>query len=180
MLGRLPDFFGRTKAGSRVHVGLHNREIRGPVILSAKMPPLRLPGRDCAAVLWLAFEHRPCRPLASATKITPNPQRRVRGVSAISIRKFATAIAVTPLHPQPLLASASTSPHKRGEENELICPTGTSAISLSSPCCKNILLRRLVETPLDSRRPALTRGAYRDRHGRWVRDAVDAAVSQDE
>jgi hypothetical protein len=23
----------------------------------------------------------------------------------------------------------------------------------------------------------LTRGAYRDRHGRWVRDAVDAAVS---
>jgi hypothetical protein len=23
----------------------------------------------------------------------------------------------------------------------------------------------------------LTRGAYRDRHGRWVRDAVDVAVS---
>jgi hypothetical protein len=25
--------------------------------------------------------------------------------------------------------------------------------------------------------PALTRGAYRDRHGRWVRDAVDAAAT---
>ena len=32
----------------------------------------------------------------------------------------------------------------------------------------------------DSSHPASNRGAYRDRHERWVRDAVDAAVSQDE
>jgi hypothetical protein len=30
------------------------------------------------------------------------------------------------------------------------------------------------------RHPALSRGAFRDRHGRWVRDAVDAAAAQDE
>jgi hypothetical protein len=30
------------------------------------------------------------------------------------------------------------------------------------------------------RRPASIRGAYRDRHGRWVRDAVDAMAAQDE
>jgi hypothetical protein len=29
----------------------------------------------------------------------------------------------------------------------------------------------------DSRHPVPTRGALRDRHGRWVRDAVDAAAS---
>ena len=28
--------------------------------------------------------------------------------------------------------------------------------------------------------PVPTRGAYRDRHGRWVRDAMDALVTQDE
>jgi hypothetical protein len=32
----------------------------------------------------------------------------------------------------------------------------------------------------DSRRPASNRGAYRDRHERWVRDAVDAVAAQDE
>jgi hypothetical protein len=51
---------------------------------------------------------------------------------------------------------------------------------MSSPDAKNILLRRLVETDLLIRHPVPIRGAYRDRHGRWVRDAVDAAVSQDE
>jgi hypothetical protein len=33
---------------------------------------------------------------------------------------------------------------------------------------------------IDSNRPASNRGAYRDRHERWVRDAVDAAAAQDE
>jgi hypothetical protein len=28
----------------------------------------------------------------------------------------------------------------------------------------------------DSRHPALSRGAYRDRHGRWARDAMAAEV----
>ena len=36
------------------------------------------------------------------------------------------------------------------------------------------------EIVLSSRCPASTRGAYRDRHGRWKRDAVDAVVSRDE
>jgi hypothetical protein len=31
--------------------------------------------------------------------------------------------------------------------------------------------------PYNSRHPAPARGAYRDRHGRWVRDAMDAAAS---
>jgi hypothetical protein len=30
------------------------------------------------------------------------------------------------------------------------------------------------------RYPAPARGAFRDRHGRWVRDAMDVAASQDE
>ena len=31
--------------------------------------------------------------------------------------------------------------------------------------------------PYNSAHPVLLRGAYRDRHGRWVRDAMDAAAS---
>jgi hypothetical protein len=31
-----------------------------------------------------------------------------------------------------------------------------------------------------SPRPASSRGAFRDRHGRWVRDAMDALAAQDE
>ena len=31
--------------------------------------------------------------------------------------------------------------------------------------------------PYNSRHPAPMRGAYRDRHGRWVRDAMDVAAS---
>jgi hypothetical protein len=31
--------------------------------------------------------------------------------------------------------------------------------------------------PYNSRHPAPMRGAYRDRHGRWARDAMDAAAS---
>jgi len=30
----------------------------------------------------------------------------------------------------------------------------------------------------DSARPASIRGAYRDRHGRWVRDAMDALAAR--
>jgi hypothetical protein len=36
------------------------------------------------------------------------------------------------------------------------------------------------EIVYSSRHPASTKGAYRDRHGRWKRDAVDAVVSLDE
>ena len=64
-----------------------------------------------------------------------------------------------------------------GTTTRLICPTGNFPNSLSSPVRKNISLRRLVETVLLIGRPALTRGALRGRHGRWERDAVDAAAS---
>src|SRR5712664_3835072 len=58
----------------------------------------------------------------------------------------------------------------------LICPSGSLLIRVSSPLCKNILLRHLVETDLLIPPARPTRGAYRDRHGRWARDAVDAAA----
>ena len=47
----------------------------------------------------------------------------------------------------------------------------------SSALGKNIPLRDYPKSPLQLRHPAPTRGAYRDRHGRWVRDAMDAAAS---
>ena len=58
----------------------------------------------------------------------------------------------------------------------LICPTGGLLTGVSSPLCKNILLRHLVETDLLIPPSRPTRGAYRDRHGRRARDAVDAAA----
>jgi hypothetical protein len=60
--------------------------------------------------------------------------------------------------------------------SRLICPSGGLLTPLSSPLCKNILLRHLVETDLLIPPSRPTRGAYRDRHGRWARDAVDAAA----
>jgi hypothetical protein len=62
----------------------------------------------------------------------------------------------------------------------LICPTGWFASLLSSAVRKNISLRRLVEAALLILPSRLTRGAYRDRHGRWVRDAMDAGARADE
>jgi hypothetical protein len=62
----------------------------------------------------------------------------------------------------------------------LICPSGKSVNLLSSPSAKNISLRRLVETAIENHRPAPVRGTFRDRHERWVRDAVDAVTSSDE
>jgi hypothetical protein len=44
---------------------------------------------------------------------------------------------------------------------------------VSSPVSKNILLRALVETAIQLAHPVPIRGAFRDRHGRWARDAVD-------
>jgi hypothetical protein len=66
-------------------------------------------------------------------------------------------------------------------------PTGKSTILRflilllkSSPPRKNILVFRNRKSAYIHAHPALTRGALRGRHGRWVRDAVDAAVSRDE
>ena len=52
----------------------------------------------------------------------------------------------------------------------LICP---SCLALS----KNFSLLHLVETAIEPIRPASIRGAYRGRHGRWERDAVDAMAA---
>ena len=62
----------------------------------------------------------------------------------------------------------------------MICPTGFLAKCLSSPFCKNIFVSRLPKSLYNSRHPVPHRGAFRDRHGRWVRDAMDALAPLDE
>ncbi len=47
-------------------------------------------------------------------------------------------------------------------------------------CRRRAALPKTPNQWLPSARPALSRGALRDRHGRWVRDAVDAVATQDE
>ena len=65
-----------------------------------------------------------------------------------------------------------------------VYPTGKSMRvaldGLSSPFNKNILIFRNIESAYIHRHPAPTRGALRGRHGRWVRDAVDAGSAFDE
>jgi hypothetical protein len=66
------------------------------------------------------------------------------------------------------------------------CPTGKSRMRAMRklpvvPICRNPTALPLPPNQRQiSPRPALTRGAYRDRHERWVRDAMDALASQDE
>ena len=50
----------------------------------------------------------------------------------------------------------------------LICPTGSAAVALSSPICKNISLSDCPKSILQPRPSHPHRGAYRDRHGRGV------------
>jgi hypothetical protein len=52
--------------------------------------------------------------------------------------------------------------------------------SLSSPSNKNILIFRNGKSVYILAHPVPTRGALRGRHGRWVRDAVDADGAADE
>ncbi len=59
----------------------------------------------------------------------------------------------------------------------MICPTGCCAKNLSSPFCKNISVFVRPKSDLKFCHPAPARGAARDRHGRWERDAMDAAAS---
>jgi hypothetical protein len=61
----------------------------------------------------------------------------------------------------------------------LICPIGCFAILLSSPVSENISLPSRLKSSayLPPSRP--TRGAFRDRHGRWVRDTMDAMARAD-
>jgi hypothetical protein len=58
--------------------------------------------------------------------------------------------------------------------------TSPSADRMSSPSSKNIPIFRNRKSVYTHRHPALTRGALRGRHGRWVRDAVDADSAFDE
>ena len=60
-----------------------------------------------------------------------------------------------------------------GTNERVICPTGCLCDFVSSPISKNISFLGLVETAIQLAHPVPIRGAFRDRHGRWVRDAVD-------
>jgi hypothetical protein len=62
----------------------------------------------------------------------------------------------------------------------VICPTGKKFVArenLSTPARENIPLRVCPKSNLQFPMSRPTRGAYRDRHGRWAWDAMDAAVS---
>jgi hypothetical protein len=54
------------------------------------------------------------------------------------------------------------------------CPTGKSLKTCPAPCIKIFRFAPTPNHPYNSGHPAPTRGAYRDRHGRWVRGAVAA------
>src|SRR5258706_1376026 len=58
----------------------------------------------------------------------------------------------------------------------VICPTGSLVERVSSPISKNIFVPAHPKSLLELRPSRPARGAYRDRHGRWARDAVDAAA----
>jgi hypothetical protein len=63
----------------------------------------------------------------------------------------------------------------------VICPTGKSLEFMSSPLQKNILLVPSGKSPpLVSAVSHPKEGRTRNRHGRWVRDAMDVLVSQGE
>jgi hypothetical protein len=68
----------------------------------------------------------------------------------------------------------------QGIARSAIGPTGKSVVRLSSPFAKNIPLSPSGKSTLELPPSRPTRGAYRDRHGRWVRDAMDADVHADE
>jgi hypothetical protein len=59
----------------------------------------------------------------------------------------------------------------------MICPTGGWELACPSPSEKISLFPFAPNHRLISRHPVPDRGAFRDRHGRRVWDAVDAAAS---
>src|SRR5882724_1617117 len=67
-----------------------------------------------------------------------------------------------------------------GGFDKLIRPTGKKTVAcenLSTPARENISLRVCPKSNLQFPPSRLIRGAFRDRHGRRVRDAMDAAAS---
>ena len=63
---------------------------------------------------------------------------------------------------------------------QVICPSGTLCKFVSRTRTKNISLFQKCKSVVWLHRPALTRGALRDRHGCWARDAMDAEALEDE
>ena len=59
-------------------------------------------------------------------------------------------------------------------------PVGSSRFHQSSPVCKKIFVPTWPKSDLKLRPSRTLRGAFRDRHGREVRDAVDAGGAADE
>ena len=78
--------------------------------------------------------------------------------------------------PHPALRPNRGSPRARSPLPVALA-VGQISTAWSSAARKNIPLRAYPKSPLQARHPVPMRGAYRDRHGRWVRDAMDAAAS---
>jgi hypothetical protein len=97
-----------------------------------------------------------------------------------NVEKRALKVDNSQILPRSCSGATSQMDHPRARMAGLICPTGWFASLLSSAVRKNISLRRLVEAALLILPSRLRRGAYRDRHGRWVRDAMDAGARADE
>ena len=57
------------------------------------------------------------------------------------------------------------------------CPSGKSAISCPALLQKDFCFQLTQIISLSVAVPCPMRGAFRDRHGRWARDAVDAVAS---
>ena len=63
---------------------------------------------------------------------------------------------------------------KNGARQNAIFARGLNVIGLFKPIIENISLFQKIKSGVWSAYPATTRGAYRDRHGRRQRDAMDA------
>jgi hypothetical protein len=60
-----------------------------------------------------------------------------------------------------------------------VLPVGQISKNLSSPFCKNISVFIGPKSHAYSRLSRALQGAFRDRHGRWARDAMDAIAATD-
>jgi hypothetical protein len=135
-------------------------------------PPILLRGGGLRLRLQPALRH--CRHCEERQRRSnPRPSKRRHGL----LRGACHRVRIRATH---WLAMTKTQFHLRR-----IDPTGKSNVyrtgSVSIPDSKNISLRRSVETALSIPAvPPRFRGAYRDRHERGARDAVDAGGARDE
>ena len=93
------------------------------------------------------------------------------GAQRFAVKRHAAPVRQATL-PQPSQIPPKRVARKRrfrqADQGDLGGPAVSAKINCFAPCPNH---------PYNSRHPAPTRGAYRDRHGRWVRDAMDAAAS---